>query len=340
LISASRDGTVKIWNIAGHTGTVNSIAFAPAGNRLATASSDRTAMVWDLSGPHPRLLHTLNGHTDQVYRVAFHPSGKGLATAGFDNLVTLWDPDSGTERSSLRKHQDQLRDIAFSPDGQYLASVGADGYGWLYPLGSGAPGAGAVRVQHFEDDNWAQALAVAFSAGSDRWATAGQDGRIRLWSLSGEDLGTITTPSLNGQVRPSVLRLAFTPDGSTVLALAGRWVYQWPVTAFQQSPTEPSAVLTIDGRGYCRALAPDWHDGKVAVGCNDAGVRIFDLAARRLVKTITVHRGAVTGLAFSPDGSQVATASVDGTFHVSPLAFEALYEAALRLRSATRGQEP
>jgi WD40 repeat protein len=340
LVSASRDRRVKLWDIAGHTGAVNSVAFGPTGDRLATGGSDRKAMVWDFSGHHPRLLHTLNGHTDQVYRVAFHPSGRRLATGGFDNRVKLWDLDSGAELTSLRQHTDQLRDIAFSPDGRFLASVGADGYGWLYPLQGEAVGEGAVRVQHFENGNWAQASAVAFSPGSDQWATAGYDGRVRLWGLSGEDLGTIEGPSLEGRKQPFLFRVAFTPDGSTILALARKWVYFWPTTAFKDARSEPIAVLTIEVTGYCGALAPALNSGRIAVGCNDARVRLFDTARGRLVKTITVHQGAVTDLAFSPNGSQLATASVDKTFHVSPLGFEELYEAALRLQSAIMGKGP
>jgi WD40 repeat protein len=83
------------------------------------------------------------------------------------------------------------------------------------------------------------------------------------------------------------------------------------------------------------------HDGKqIAVACNDGGVRIYDTAKNRLMKTITVHRNAVSDLAFSPDGTKLATASLDNTFHVSPLHFDELYEVAKRLQTATSDKKP
>jgi WD40 repeat protein len=335
LVSASRDRTVRLWNIAGHTGVVNSVAFGPDGETLATGGSDRTAIIWDVSGNYPRLRHTLRGHIDQVYRVAFGAEGKRLATAGFDNRVKLWDVKSGTEIENFEKHVDQLRDVAFSADGRYLASGGADGYAWLYDLESGDPEASAIRVKHFEGDDWAQVSAVAFRPGTGEWASAGYDGRARLWSLSGEDLGAIETPIPEGQTkRPFLLGLAFSPDGSTVVGLARKWVFLWPVSAFRDAQSEPDSVLTIEDTGFCRGLAYSRDGSRIAVGCNDARVRLFDPAGRRLVKTMKVHQNAVTDVAFSPDADELATASMDKTFHVSPLRFEALYEAARRLRSA------
>ena len=85
-------------------------------------------------------------------------------------------------------------------------------------------------------------------------------------------------------------------------------------------------------------VSPDGE--RLAVGCDDPAVRFFDTASKELVMTITVHKKAVRGLAFSPDGTKLATASEDKTFHVSPLRFDELYEAAKQLHSATSGIRP
>jgi energy-coupling factor transporter ATP-binding protein EcfA2 len=75
-----------------HTG-VSSVAFAPDGHTLATASDDRTVRLWDLSDrarPSP-LGPPLTGHTGPVSSVAFAADGHTLATASEDRTVRLWD---------------------------------------------------------------------------------------------------------------------------------------------------------------------------------------------------------------------------------------------------------
>jgi len=79
--------------LTGHTGWVNSVAFAPDGTTLATGGADATVILWDLTDPaQPRRLgQPLTGHTDWVFSVAFAPDGTTLATASTDATVILWD---------------------------------------------------------------------------------------------------------------------------------------------------------------------------------------------------------------------------------------------------------
>ncbi|MEB3830403.1 WD40 repeat domain-containing protein, partial [Phormidium sp. CCY1219] len=52
-----------------------------------TASGDRTARVWDLSGNE---LARLEGHSGPVLSVSFSPDGKTLATASVDCTARVW----------------------------------------------------------------------------------------------------------------------------------------------------------------------------------------------------------------------------------------------------------
>jgi WD40 repeat protein len=67
------------------------VAFSPDGKRLATASSDRTA-VWDAESG--KELLTLGGHADFVSGVAFSSDGKRLATASGDRTVQVYALDA------------------------------------------------------------------------------------------------------------------------------------------------------------------------------------------------------------------------------------------------------
>ena len=72
-----------------HSEGVWDLAISPDGKFLASASRDKTIKLWDLS--NGRNTATLKGHTDSLGALAFHPDGKILASAARDQTIKLWD---------------------------------------------------------------------------------------------------------------------------------------------------------------------------------------------------------------------------------------------------------
>src|SRR5262244_2736500 len=97
---SARPGSI----LTGHTSALWTVAIAPDGTWLATASNDKTARIWAADGT-PRA--TLTGHTDWVTRVAIAPDGTWLATAGRDGTVRTWAAD-GTPRTTLTGHDGKV----------------------------------------------------------------------------------------------------------------------------------------------------------------------------------------------------------------------------------------
>jgi hypothetical protein len=98
------------------------VAFSPDGTRLATASQDNTARLWDARTGQPLL--EFKGHTREVESVAFSPDGTRLATASWDKTVRLWDARTGQPLLECKGHTGFVHFVVFSPDGTRLATVG------------------------------------------------------------------------------------------------------------------------------------------------------------------------------------------------------------------------
>jgi WD40 repeat protein len=133
LATADMDKTARVWDAAtgrelaapmthdenqlllGDVNPLQSIAFSPNGQHLATAGMDNTARVWDAATG--RELARLR-HAGPVSNAAFSPDSRRLTTFSRDNTARVWDAATG--RELVRVNQDVA---AFSPDGQRLATL-------------------------------------------------------------------------------------------------------------------------------------------------------------------------------------------------------------------------
>jgi len=77
-----------VWSLQGHTFNVTAVVFSPDGQRLATASADRTIRVWDLTAGQEVLK--LNGIMD-VRSLRFLSDGRRLISASTDRTIRVWD---------------------------------------------------------------------------------------------------------------------------------------------------------------------------------------------------------------------------------------------------------
>ena len=116
--------------LAGHTGTVNSAGFSPDGTKLISASRDTTVRVWDVATG--ACVQTLQGHTDAVWSAGFSPDGTKLVSASDDQTVRVWDVATGACVQTLQGHTDRVFSAGFSPDGTKLVSASGDKTLWLW----------------------------------------------------------------------------------------------------------------------------------------------------------------------------------------------------------------
>ncbi|KAJ6558348.1 hypothetical protein B0H19DRAFT_1261874 [Mycena capillaripes] len=142
-----RGHSVRIWNaetgeavggpLSGHTDYILSVALAPDGRRIASASADSTIRIWDVDTGHA-VGGPFRGHSDKVNSVAYAYDGMCVVSGADDLTVRVWDTRTAKiVGEPMCGHSAPVLAVAFSPDGHHIVSgflglVGRDGA----PMGS------------------------------------------------------------------------------------------------------------------------------------------------------------------------------------------------------------
>ena len=293
VLTGSGDNTARLWNAAtgalihvcrGHADSVSSVAFAPDGKLMVTGSSDRTARLWDtVSGKEIRMFagRTVVG---QVLAVAVSPDGKQVLTGTGDqvfkgpkppgsetNTARLWDAVRGKKIRSI-VHARPVHDVAFSPDGkQVLTQTSAR---------TAALEEASGKLLHA---NPAGTRCVGFSS-SGMMVLASKSG-VQLWDANNNQYICMFNYIVSDQRR---IKQTISPADTPLVG----------INHVSISP-DTRLVLTTNSHSYVMSL---W-DAQSGMRLRTIGGHIGD--------TLAARYSAGPPMAFSPDGKQIVTASVD-----------------------------
>lgn len=106
--------------LSGHRGPVRSIDYSPDGSMLVSASYDGTVRVWDArTGRQSKEVRFRDVRFDSA---AFSPDGRFVACGGSDACVRLWDWQSG-EVHVIGRHDGPVTAVAFPVDSRAVVST-------------------------------------------------------------------------------------------------------------------------------------------------------------------------------------------------------------------------
>jgi len=272
----------------GHRANVTTTSFSPDGQRLATASADRTIKLWQRDGT---LLTTLTGHQAEIMSITFSPDGQWLASASLDGTVKLWTATGALEHT-LSTQMPGVWCVDFSPDGQTLA-IG----GFASALEIWTVHGQQVRTIDLGGQP-PSVRSLVYSPEGDRIMIGGNDGTIAQWTTDGERRQTLIGH------QEAVETLTYSPDGQ--LLVSSSWdglIKLWHpdgrlITTLNQ---HRAAVQDI-------AFSPD---GTKFASVSDDKTLLLWSRQGILLDTFNGHQAPIWGVAFSPDGTTIASSGTD-----------------------------
>lgn len=317
IVTSSVDATTKVWSVAPSRELLtlvngppiaftegSELAYSPDGNRLVVANSDPEPKVWDVKTGE--LLFSLTGHTDAVTFATYSADGTRIVTASNDGTAKVWDASSGRELLTLTGHTDFVFGVAFSPDGTRLATCGFDNTVKLWDAVTGD----LISTLTGHQD-WV--FSVVFSPDGQRLATSSIDTTTRVWNVNiGQQL-----LRLSGH-KDLVDQVVYNPDGSKLATASFDGTAKvWDAVTGQE------LYSLTDHTAFVYDISFSWDGKFLATASADKTAKVWDTATGRELLTLNAP-GSLSGVAFSPDGSQLALAGRDGTTRLYLLRIEAL----------------
>jgi WD40 repeat protein len=276
-----------------HADRLERLAFSPDGARVATASRDGTARIWDAATGAP-VTPPLR-HGGAVLDVGFDPDGARLVTASADGTARIWDATSGAPVGPPLPHGAAAHLASFRGDGDAVLTACWDRTARIWDAATGAPRSPPLAHP-------GKIASARFSPDGQRVIIAGAHREVRIWEAATGELALVLA---HGDI---VRSAAFTADGGRVVtASADRTARIWDAASGAE-------LVAIEHRGSVARAEPS-RDGRRVLTMSDTSAQIWDLGAGAPVSPPIEHEARISSATFSANSKHVVTASYDRTAH-------------------------
>ncbi|MEH2085927.1 AAA-like domain-containing protein [Nostoc sp.] len=297
----------------GHQGTLHSATFSPDGQRIVTASDDKTAKVWDAKG---NLLADLKGHKNEVTSAVFSLDGQRIVTASDDKTAKVWDT-KGNLLADLKENYPYVRST-ISPDGELIVTTSSNivrvngaNADWPYRTIVGNPKLWDTKGNLVAELKGHQGVvnSVVFSPDGQRIVTASLDNTAKVWDVKGN-----LVAELKGH-QEAVTSAVFSPDGQRIVTASDDGTAKvWDIDAKRIKQIKDKLLGNqVHLFDFDVAFSPDKQ--RIFIGTFDTTAQVWDVKGN-LLSDFKGHKDRFHRAAFSPNGERIVIGTLDGTAKV------------------------
>jgi transducin (beta)-like 1 len=280
---------------------------------LATGAHNGKTRIWSSDG---EIKHTFQYHKGPVFSVCWNPTSQFLLSAGIDKTVAIWDVQNEQKKQQIRLHDDAILDACWK-DETMFATCSADLKICLTRVG--------------ENHSFVTFKGHTSAVNSIKWdpsrkllASCSDDHTIRIWDTTKaleEVSSTTTTENTSSTSPPITTTVAAAAAGTTTTENKNS------ITESSSSSSSPNSKMSSknflvhtlaehEKEVYTiRWSPPNAETLSLASASFDHTVKIWDISTGTCTRTFE-HQDAVHGVEYSPNGTFLASGTVNGRVYV------------------------
>ena len=309
----------EIKTFKGHTNEVEYTVFSPDGKQIVSASRDMTLRVWDIPANEAPVIQS------DVMSATVSHNGELVAYVSNDSTIHIINTENLSEIQKFQAKANDffnLNPLSFSYDGksifymvgtnEFQSQPSPDGFGWIF-CGENSSliiwNFETGEIAHIQTDSLLRVSSAVFCPNGDKFVTTSFDNRVRIWDVKNKEV--LNRIECYGNSSNNAVFSTFSPNGKqTVVATKENKIIVYDTETRE-------TIKTLSGHAAQVNFTNFNPQGNLIVSASaDKTLRIWNLDTGTCIKVFEGHTSSVNHAAFSPNGKLIASASSDNTIRV------------------------